>query len=66
MKDYDIIQHVTGKSQFIDDINVPNRGQIPTATEYLEHSSSDEHERNVQQRSGIQRQCHYLEPGQCN
>ncbi|MFZ1321799.1 MAG: molybdopterin cofactor-binding domain-containing protein [Ignavibacteria bacterium] len=24
MKDYDIIQHVTGKSQFIDDINVPN------------------------------------------
>ena len=24
MKNYDIIQHVTGKSQFIDDINVPN------------------------------------------
>lgn len=24
MKDYDIIQHVTGKSQFIDDINIPN------------------------------------------
>ncbi len=42
------------------------RVQIQSATEYLEHSSSDEHERDVQQCSGIQRQCLDLEHGQCH
>ena len=37
MKDYDIIQHVKGESQFIDDLNVPE-GTLFASVFYSQHA----------------------------